>query len=543
MLHEQDSEEFECENDCGFRGVYNAVVQHEAMCGASTTTSTCAEKTPPPRPTSGRMFGAPYPVALARTGTVAGQGVVAIRNIREGELVLVSPAAATCCHRKHLPLMCTHCLAFTENPDVPAPVCCAGCATSFYCSEQCRLDDELFHAPHCGLLGQIARNKKLKKEEASFMRLLFRMLSTCASSAASVEQQGKGVAGEQEGADANGEETEEAWSDGDAGPLTMEAQLDEMMPDSKHVGGYQRRKRQRETAARAFVDLLPNKSNADVSDVGTNAPTSTGAMSLLEQLRLCPRFRSADALEGMLAKGPLNEFACFDLDGEACGCGFFPAAAMVNHSCVPNTAAQLQGAAMCFYATRAMEAGEEITQTYSNLGGKNGFCGLGGNRVQSRRDNLQISWGFDCRCARCRLEDDAATVRMLASRKSGRNVGGEGDEPCAKKQKTPVVQSEGAGDDAGGGAAGADGHGKVQQHVTPHPAPPQSEGGGSQDWREQQANKTQLSPELELDVARVADFDKRSVCNCGGVLVPDHARGKRPRSSCKCNSWNLRSFE
>ena len=57
------------------------------------------------------------------------------------------------------------------------------------------------------------------------------------------------------------------------------------------------------------------------------------------------------------------------MEGESCGCGFFPAGAMVNHSCVPSASVQLEGAEMCFYATRDMAAGEEVTQSYANLGG------------------------------------------------------------------------------------------------------------------------------------------------------------------------------
>jgi hypothetical protein len=363
------------------------------------------------------------------------------------------------------------------------------------------------------LLGQIEKNKKLKKEEASFMRLLFRMLSACALSAAenagSIIQQGESIggAGQDEGAMLEkevGKESKEASRE-KLGPLAMEAQIDEMMPDAKYVAGYQRRKRQREIAACAFVQLLPSESGAEggVEGGGDSVSAASATLSLSAQLRLCPRFRSAEIVEEFLSKGPLNEFACFDLDGEACGCAFFPAAAMVNHSCVPNTAAQLQGANMCFYATRELKVGDEITQTYTNLSsGKNGFCAIGGNRVQSRRDNLQISWGFACRCVRCRLEPHLKTATMSAT----------GVSPTTAPDRT-----KGEGGEDGGG-----------------------------DWREQQNKRARTAPtecELELEAALIADFDEHHVCNCGGVLVPEEVRGRRPDSNCKCNSWNLRAFD
>jgi hypothetical protein len=69
-------------------------------------------------------------------------------------------------------------------------------------------------------------------------------------------------------------------------------------------------------------------------------------------------------------------------------------------------------------------------------------------------------------------KDDAAAARLLGSRKSGRRVGGDGDEPCSKKQNRPGVQpGTGTGDartvgaEDASGAASARGDGPGKQRV------------------------------------------------------------------------------
>eukprot|EP00493_Phyllostaurus_siculus_P010587 UN10733 len=65
----------------------------------------------------------------------------------------------------------------------------------------------------------------------------------------------------------------------------------------------------------------------------------------------------------LLARGPPNEFALFDQNGEPCGRGYFPTASLMNHSCVPSASVQLEVDKMVFYATRDIAEGEEILQS------------------------------------------------------------------------------------------------------------------------------------------------------------------------------------
>ena len=132
-----------------------------------------------------------------------------------------------------------------------------------------------------------------------------------------------------------------------------------------------------------------------VVEKGSSHKPSRKLLTLADQIRMCPSFRNVKTVERLLASGPLNDFALWDLEGEACGCGFFPGAALINHSCVPSSAVQLEGTDLCFYATMDIEEGAEITQSYANLNGDGRY---------TRQENLTNSWDFVCKCIRCEYE-------------------------------------------------------------------------------------------------------------------------------------------
>merc|ERR1711871_1488968 len=105
------------------------------------------------------------------------------------------------------------------------------------------------------------------------------------------------------------------------------------MEDNKSVAGYKKRKRQRMLAANAFVKYLSTiatedaKCNASGDDANYNEDDdkpSRKLLTLADQIRMCPSFQNVKTVERLLASGPLNDFALWDLEGEACGCGFFP---------------------------------------------------------------------------------------------------------------------------------------------------------------------------------------------------------------------------
>ena len=130
------------------------------------------------------------------------------------------------------------------------------------------------------------------------------------------------------------------------------------------------------------------------ADGGANN-SSNNNNSLDDMLKVHPQFLNVGVLTSILAAGPLNEFALFDVDGEAVGCGYFPLAAMANHSCIPTASVQMEGKYVVLYATRNLEVGEEITQSYANLGDDGRL---------TRMENIEVSWGFTCSCLRCKID-------------------------------------------------------------------------------------------------------------------------------------------
>jgi hypothetical protein len=125
----------------------------------------------------------PFPVALCETAH-AGRGLQATRDIPANALVLVSDAAAVAVNRKHLPLMCARCCTYSADHS-PVPVRCPRCTVTYYCGEACLALDQAMHIPHCHLLARVHADKGLKREEASLVRLLLRMLAQDALTLAS----------------------------------------------------------------------------------------------------------------------------------------------------------------------------------------------------------------------------------------------------------------------------------------------------------------------------------------------------------------------
>jgi hypothetical protein len=253
--------------------------------------------------------------------------------------------------------------------------------------------DAAAHTLHCALLKVVGDDKGLKREEASFVRLLFSMLARCSTAASAglvaddtaAQQAGGGGSG---GGSGGGADDIDGSAEGAAaveGPTSNPSPgyeaLEAMMVDDGTVPRQLKREKQWKVAARYFVAMLPPKAAAPVSPAApTHIPTS-----ILEQLKLCPGFRSSAKCAVTLSRGPLNGFGLWNMNGDSCGFGFFPVAAMVNHSCVPTVSGQLEGKEMCFYATKDLRNGEEITWAYTNL--------LSSTDGMSRQENIRGSWG------------------------------------------------------------------------------------------------------------------------------------------------------
>jgi hypothetical protein len=74
------------------------------------------------------------------------------------------------------------------------------------------------------------------------------------------------------------------------------------------------------------------------------------------------------------------------------GAAVFPLASGLNHSCAPNCeVAFAEDNAVFVVTTRAVALGEELTISYVDASGTD----------DERREELQETYGFECRCARC----------------------------------------------------------------------------------------------------------------------------------------------
>ncbi|CAM6049142.1 unnamed protein product [Sphagnum compactum] len=116
------------------------------------------------------------------------------------------------------------------------------------------------------------------------------------------------------------------------------------------------------------------------------APIDTSCISRIIQL---------NAFNGNATMGWRNFPSSADQQNEVENWGLWWLPSFINHSCMPNTSQILVGRALFIFASRDLQAGEEITRSYFDI-----FQPL-----QQRRDLSTKGWGFVCHCLRCKLED------------------------------------------------------------------------------------------------------------------------------------------
>ncbi|KAH9563444.1 hypothetical protein CY35_05G126100 [Sphagnum magellanicum] len=116
------------------------------------------------------------------------------------------------------------------------------------------------------------------------------------------------------------------------------------------------------------------------------APIDTSCISRIIQL---------NAFNGNATMGWRNLPSSADQQNKVENWGLWWLPSFINHSCMPNTSQILVGRALFIFASRDLQAGEEITRSYFDV-----FQPL-----QQRRDLSTKGWGFVCHCPRCKLED------------------------------------------------------------------------------------------------------------------------------------------
>ena len=189
---------------------------------------------------------------------------------------------AAAAHRTDLPFICGYCLAFSTSREKPFEVACSNGCLTYYCSTECsEADAAASHLAMCQPLKAVARDKSLKREVASLVRLLFSLLSRCSKAAGAAGAAGGAVGavgagsaaaaaaaaaaalpspleGETDGAgtavSVSTEEEEDALlaSVGGAVPLCTLDDVLMMMEDDGSVKRFTKRKKERAAAVRVL---------------------------------------------------------------------------------------------------------------------------------------------------------------------------------------------------------------------------------------------------------------------------------------------------
>ncbi|KAJ4251495.1 hypothetical protein NW762_011482 [Fusarium torreyae] len=90
-----------------------------------------------------------------------------------------------------------------------------------------------------------------------------------------------------------------------------------------------------------------------------------------------------------------------DEDVSNASTGIWIRASYMNHSCVANSKKDFVGDLIIIRATRRIKEGEEITHSYDES-----------SDYEVRKSALQRTWGFNCRCSVCQVEEtESAEVR------------------------------------------------------------------------------------------------------------------------------------
>ena len=338
-----------------------------------------AEPEPAGQPPAGAMevlFDG-FPCELVRDSLMGGnRAVVASRRMGAGERILASAAAGFAIDRRHMATRCTWCFATREMEDaeddsqededgIEWQLRCEQCNSAYYCSEACQVAAAPKHRLECAVLRAVDRCKQLKKEERLLARLLTSILSTLNAGA-------------------------RAALPACLRQPTLEMLL-ELLPDQGQSAGAKKRAKQRLAASKIVLEVGGHEllSVLPVADVAT--------------------------LVACLERGPMNEFGLWCADGAtgSAGTAYYPAGAMLNHSCLPNVAHQFEGTDLVFYTVRPVEAGEPLCFAYTMPNQQ---------PASVRQALLSTSWCFACRCPRCTNSASPQELRAYDSTYSITNL-------------------------------------------------------------------------------------------------------------------------
>ena len=150
---------------------------------------------------------------------------------------------------------------------------------------------------------------------------------------------------------------------------------------------------------------------------------------------------SSELIFKCLSIANLNAHSFYPNDSEPNRAALFPAAAIISHSCRPNTIYAIEQSCIEYYAARPIRCGEEITSTYLS------WSDLVTCTTAQRREKLLASKDFVCLCARCEGPDLGRGVPCR--RGSGSGSGGGSPRSCSGVSY-PSCSGSGRGRGSGG---------------------------------------------------------------------------------------------
>ncbi|PFH61663.1 hypothetical protein XA68_16673 [Ophiocordyceps unilateralis] len=106
----------------------------------------------------------------------------------------------------------------------------------------------------------------------------------------------------------------------------------------------------------------------------------------------------------LLCKIQTNAFHRYDADLGQAGIFLEPTLAMANHSCIPNALVHFVGRTAILTAERPIEPGDEVEISYTDY-----------TYPLAKRGEALSSYGFDCRCQRCKEDLNVYQVRFTSS--------------------------------------------------------------------------------------------------------------------------------
>jgi len=106
--------------------------------------------------------------------------------------------------------------------------------------------------------------------------------------------------------------------------------------------------------------------------------------------------------------------------------------ASVNHSCVPNAAAEYIGDVIILRATQTIKAGDEIFHAYDTT-----------SDYDARRNSLLTTWGFECKCDLCQAQSkDSEEVRRKREELRGEADAFLAREHWANAKRLTIVKAQ-----------------------------------------------------------------------------------------------------